>query len=79
MTHPPKNKGGRPIDRTTAFGARILAIELACTDRHARRILDESITNLPARGWYAVACVIEAGIQTPDACEAELRRIGYFK
>ena len=79
MPTPPKNRGGRPIDKTTAFGARILAVELACTDRHARRLLDESIANLSVRGWYAVAATIEAGITTADACEVELRRRGYFR
>ena len=78
METPKKSKGGRPIDKTHAFAARILSIKLCCTERHARRLLEEDIANLDARGWYAIAATIEAGISTPDDCERELRRLHFF-
>jgi hypothetical protein len=75
----PKSRGGRPIDKVTSFGTRILSLRMGCTDRHARRILSaDGPESLSSRDWYAVAIAIEDGIAHPDALEKELRRLHYL-
>jgi hypothetical protein len=74
----PKHAGGRPRDLSASFGARLLARQIDCSDRHARRLLDQEVGHLNAQGWYAVAISIEAGIKSPDDFEASLRRIGFL-
>lgn len=73
------NKGGRPIDKVTSFGTRLIARRAGCTDRHARRLLNaDGPECLAARDWFAIAIAIEDGISHPDIFEKELFRLGYL-
>lgn len=75
----PKNKGGRPADRTMSFGARLLALRLACTDRHARRLItEEGVEHLMPKDWFVVGYCIDIGLRRPDDFEAELRVLNYL-
>ena len=72
----PRNKGGRPADRMMSFGARLLAIRGAYSDRHARRLLTtEGIEHLGSRDWFIVGHGIDCGLRTTEQFDELLREL----
>ena len=72
----PRNKGGRPADRLMSFGARLLAIRGAYSDRHARRLLTtEGIEHLGSRDWFIVGHGIDCGLRTTEQFDGLLREL----